>query len=57
MFLYNIAFIIPLFIVFAVSYRGVSAVRLASVFRERGAMLKFITAGLLVFLAIVIIIT
>ena len=55
--LYNSAFIIPLFIVFAVSYKGVSAVRLAAVFRKRGAALKFFTAGLLALLAVVLIIT
>jgi len=55
--LYNTAFIIPLFIVFAVSYRGVSAVKLAAVFRKRGASLKFFTAGLLTLLAFVLIIT
>ncbi len=55
--LYNSAFIIPLFIVFAVSYRGVSAVKLAAVFRKRGASLKFLTAGLLALLSFVLIIT
>ncbi len=38
---YNTAFIIPLLIVFVVSYKGVSAV-------------KYVTAGLLVVLAIVV---
>ncbi len=55
--LYNSAFIIPLFIVFALSYRGVSAVKLAAVFRKRGASVKFFTAGLLALLAFVLIIT
>ena len=54
--LYNSAFIVPLFIVFAVSYKGVSAVKLAAVFRKRGAAIKFFTAGLLALLAVVLII-
>ncbi len=55
--IYNFAFIIPLFIVFAVSYKGVSALRLAAVFRKRGALIKFITAGLLAALSVLVIIT
>ena len=54
--IYNGAFIIPLLIVFAVSYKGVSAVRLAGLFRRQGSGVKFITAGLLVVLAVVILV-
>lgn len=54
--IYNLAFIIPLLIVFAVSYKGVSAVKLAAVFRKRGAAVKYITAGLLAVLAVVILV-
>jgi cytochrome c biogenesis protein CcdA len=52
--IYNSAFIIPLLIVFVVSYKGVTAVKLAGAFRKRGAAVKFVTAGLLAILAIVV---
>jgi len=52
--IYNGAFILPLLIVFVVSYKGVSAVKLVKVFRERGFVMKFIMAGLLIVLAAVV---
>ncbi len=55
--IYNLAFIIPLLIVFVVSYKGVSAVKLAASFRKRGAAVKYAMAGLLAVLAIVVFIT
>ncbi len=53
--LYNTAFIIPLMAVFVVSYKGVSAARLARVFQHRGALVKYATAGLFAILALVVI--
>ena len=55
--IYNTAFIIPLLIVFVVSYRGVTAVRLAAAFRRRGALVKYSTAGLFVLLALFVLLT
>jgi len=52
--IYNGAFILPLLSVFVVAYKGVSAVKLAKVFRERGSTMKFIMAGLLIVLAAVL---
>lgn len=55
--IYNVAFIIPLIMVFIVSYKGVSAVRMASVFKKRGAVVKYVTAALFTILAAVILAT
>lgn len=50
--IYNSAFIIPLVFVFVVSYKGVTAVRLAGAFRKRGALVKYATACLFIILAL-----
>ena len=52
--IYNSAFIIPLLAVFVISYRGVSAIRLAGAFKKRGAAVKYATAGLFAVLAAVV---
>jgi cytochrome c biogenesis protein CcdA len=52
--IYNTAFIIPLLIVFGVSYKGVSAVKLAGIFKTKGAAVKYVTAGLFTALAVIV---
>ena len=54
--LYNLAFIIPLLTVFVISYKGVTALKMAEVFRKRGALVKYATASLFAILAGVLII-
>ena len=51
--IYNTAFIIPLITVFVVSYKGVSAIRMANAFKRRGAAIKYATAVLFAALAAV----
>ena len=51
--LYNIAFIIPLLLIFVVSLKGVTATRLAQWFRKRGAHARYAMALLLLVLALV----
>jgi cytochrome c biogenesis protein CcdA len=54
---YNTAFIIPLVAVFVVSYKGVSAVRMAEAFKRNGSIVKYATAALFAVLAVVILTT
>lgn len=55
--IYNTAFILPLLAIFVISYRGISASRLARVFRERGAAVKLATAGLFLAMAVLVWVT
>lgn len=52
--LYNMAFILPLLLVFILSYNGVSSRKMAEMFRKRGAVVKYTMAGLLVVFAVFI---
>jgi hypothetical protein len=54
---YNAAFILPLLTVFVISYKGISAARLARVFRERAAVVKLATAGLFLLMAVLVALT
>jgi cytochrome c biogenesis protein CcdA len=55
--IYNSAFILPLLGVFVISYRGISASRMARVFKERAAGVKIATAGLFIAMAVLVWIT
>jgi len=44
--LYNLAFILPLTVIFILAYFGLSSDRLTQFFRKRVAIVKFLLAGL-----------
>ncbi len=55
--LYNLAFIVPLILVFFITYRGVSSDRITAVFQKHLGKVKLITAVLFILLAVLTILT
>jgi cytochrome c biogenesis protein CcdA len=55
LFLYNFGFIIPLAVVFGITYAGIGSEKLVTVFNRNLGVVKLLTAGVFVFFGLAMI--